>query len=98
MSSKRRTFDPETKMAVVKEVVEKGRSGAQVAREYGVPESSVYKWVRQYRTHPQDTFPGSGVLSRDTAQTIRLRREVKRLEAENEFLKNAAAYFARQKA
>ncbi len=77
----------ETKSAEVKQVVEKGRVGAEVAREYGIPEGSVYKWVKQYHARPINAFPGSGNLSGDDGELIRLRREVKRLEAENEFLK-----------
>ncbi len=34
------------------QLVESGQSGAQVARDLGLPASQVYAWCRKYRTVP----------------------------------------------
>jgi transposase len=45
---------------------------------------------------PQDVFPGQGHLPSEQEELRRLQRENARLAQENEFLKRAAAYFARE--
>ena len=42
-------------------------------------------------------FVGSGRILPENEETVRLKRENKELREENEFLKKAAAYFAKQK-
>ena len=50
--SRHRVYDYDTKLAVVKDRLERGKTVRQVMIEYGVPsESSVKSWCRLYRTN-----------------------------------------------
>ena len=46
--SKRRKFSREFKLAAVKKVVEKGLSLAEVSRDLGVSDNSIYTWKRLF--------------------------------------------------
>lgn len=72
-------------------VIETGRPIAHVARELGVGEQLLGRWVRLER----EVDGGVGELSVDErAELNRLRREVAELRKGNEFLGKAAAFFA----
>ena len=65
---------------------------AEVARDFDVSEESVRRWMRQADI---DDGIKDGLTSAEQAEVVQLRRNVRRLEMENEFLRRAAAYFAR---
>lgn len=70
------------------------RQTADPARQgTGISRSCLQNWMRQ-----ADIDDGSrtGVPSADKDEVAALRRENRRLEMENEILKRAAAYFARE--
>ena len=50
----------------------------------------------QLETHGDGAFPGQGVRTRKTDDSAALRAEVKRLREENEILKKAAIFFAKE--
>ncbi len=56
-------------------------------------ETGLQRWVRQAEV---DSGEKPGVSTDDKAELARLRREVRKLEMENEILKRAAAYFAKE--
>lgn len=88
-------YDMEYKREVCKRIVGDGESTAQVARELGISADTVYTWVSRYRQHGDKSFPGSGRIAPDDAEMKRLQRENRELREENEILKKAAAYFAK---
>jgi transposase len=89
----RRVFSPEFREEAAKMVIETARPIAHVAKELGINEVSLGKWVKDYRIkHAGDTEP-LGVSER--ARLRELEREARELRMENEFLKKAAAYFAK---
>ena len=94
MVEARRKFDEDFKQGAVRIVRETGKPIAQVARELGINEGTLGNWC----TKDRRLRDGSGAaLSEDErAELVRLRREVRRLETENEILKRAAAYFAKE--
>jgi len=93
MSRQYRKFSPEFRDDAVRLVIDSSRPIAQVARELGVNEGTLGNWVNAYRKeHAADKAP------LDVSERARLReaeRELRELRMENEFLKKAAAYFAR---
>ena len=87
-------FDREIKVAAVHEVLEGELTAFEVAQSYHVHENTIRKWVKQYQANPDDAFPGSGNLKPSEEELTNLRRKVRQLELENDFLKKTAAYFA----
>jgi transposase len=88
----RRVFNREFKIEAVRLVRERGVSVAQAARDLGVHENVIRKWVKQFDDDPGQAFPGQGNMKPEQAELERLRREVQKLKAERDILKKAAAY------
>jgi len=94
----RRTFSPDFKREAVK-LLERGeKEAAQIARELGIPRNRLYKWKEQLDKHGAEAFPGKpGRRPNSGADEVAaLKAENKRLQEENEILKKAAKYFARE--
>ena len=58
--------------------------------------SVLRRWVQECTTDSQQAFPGQGQMKPEQAELARLRREVVKLTAERDILKQAAAFFARE--
>jgi transposase-like protein len=65
---------------------------AEVAVDFGVAEESVRRWMRQADI---DDGIKEGLTSAEQAEVVQLRKNIRRLEMENEILRRAAAYFAK---
>jgi len=93
LSRPKRSFSPEFRLEAVKLVIDNSRPIVEVARELGVGEGTLGSWVARYRRDHAGEEP---VLSGSERERLRqLEREARELRMENEFLKKAAAYFAR---
>ena len=92
---KRRSFTPEFRADAVRLVREGSKSLPQVAKDLDLTESALRNWVRE-------ADGGEGKESADALSTaereelVRLRKEVRHLEMERDFLKKAAAFFAKE--
>lgn len=98
MGAKRRQFTREFKLEAVRLVTEGKQSIAEVSLRLGIRPDMLRAWKRQVEGRPRSAeknlFPGHG---KGVEQELkRLRREVERLEQERDFLKKAAAYFAKE--
>jgi transposase len=89
----KRTFSPEFREEAVKLVIDGSRPIAAVARELGIGEGTLGNWVAAYRRDHAGEEPPLNISERERLR--RLEREARELRMENEFLKKAAAYFAR---
>jgi len=95
MPRKRRSFTKQFKADAVKLVKTSGRSVGQVAKELDLTETALRKWVQQ-ATVDAGNGP-EGVLSTIEKQELaELRRENRVLRMERDFLKKAAAFFAKE--
>ncbi len=64
-----------------------------MARDLGIHDGTLGNWVNAYRrAHPEPDQPMNPV---ERARVQDLEDEIRRLRMENEFLKKAAAFFAR---
>jgi transposase-like protein len=89
----RRRFSPQFKAEAVQMVLETGKPIAEVARELGIHDGTLGNWVQAWRRdHPEPDQPLTPV---EQAQMKEMQDEIRRLRMENEFLKKAAAFFAR---
>ena len=84
----RRRFTREFKVEAVKLVKERGVAVRQAARDLNVHENVLRKWVKELGADPQHAFPGHGQMKPEQLEIERLRREVQKLKAERDILKN----------
>ena len=96
MARTRRTYTPEFKAEAVKLVTEQGYSVAEAARSLGISENLIRNWKQALHDQGIHAFPGQGNPSPFQEEVQRLRAENKRLLAERDILKKAAAFFARE--
>lgn len=89
----RRKFTAEQKAAAVRLVRETG-SISQVARDLDLTESALRNWVKQAEID-EGSGPAGALSSEEKEELRRLRAENRRLQMERDFLKKAAAFFAK---
>lgn len=91
--SERRKFSAQYKDEAVQLVIQSGRPIAQVARELGINEGTLGNWVKLWKQdNPEQEKPLTTV---ERARLREIEEENRRLKMENEFLKKAAAFFAK---
>ena len=88
-------FTDETKRRVVRQHIQDGRSLSSLAAEYGVSQATVSNWVRAYREEGQSNDAEKSNLEL-MEEVQKLRKEKAALQKENDFLKKAAAFFAKE--
>ena len=91
--TQRRRFSAEYKREAVAMLDTPGVSLSQIAAELGIGATVLGRWRRELRQEPVQAFPGRG-RSRDE-EVGQLRRELARVTKERDFLREAAAFFAR---
>ena len=96
MPRSRRTYTPEFKAEAVKLVTEQGYSVAEAARSLDIGETLLRSWKIAFQDQGSQAFPGKGCLPAVEEELRRLRADNKRLLAERDILKKAAAFFARE--
>ena len=78
----------------MKLVINTGRPVAVVARELGVKEQTLGRWVNLFKARQG---AGDGALSEtERAELARLRKENSELRMDRAFLKKASLFFARE--
>lgn len=92
---KRRSFSEEYKLEAVRLVREGKRSIASVARELGIYESSLGRWVKQYDVD-QGQGPEGALTTEEREELRRLRKENRQLREDREILGKATAFFAKE--
>lgn len=93
MAQKRRKFSSQFKAEAVQMVLETDRPVAEVARDLQINEGTLGNWVNVWRREHPETEPELSPVER--AHVAEMESEIRRLRMENEFLKKAAAFFAR---
>lgn len=75
------------------DLVAMGEPVAQVAKGLGISEGTLRRWMA---IDAVDSGRVEGLTSSEKRELIELRRKTRVLEMENEILKRASAYFARE--
>ena len=94
VSKFRGKYTPEFRDTAVREVTDKSRPIADVARELGLVEQTLRNWVAAHRER-HGTDPQELTVS-ERAKLKALEKEVRELRMENEFLGKATAFFAKK--
>ena len=95
----RRRFSPEFKSGAVEMATRPGATVSHAARDLAIGEGSLHEWIKQSRgaTTRGLSAPLNGPVGEtERDELIRLRREVATLRMERDFLKKAAAFFAKE--
>lgn len=91
--AKRRKFSEEFKREAVNLTRQPNATVSQVAHDIGVGSGDLFRWRRELEGNGK-AFPGSGV-PRDQ-ELLALKRELAKVKRERDFLRDAAAFFARE--
>jgi len=85
-------FPPEFKRDVVAVARRGDLNVAEVAADFDIAPESVRRWMKQADI---DDGIKDGLTTAEQSEVVQLRRDKRRLEMENEILRRAAAYFAK---
>ena len=96
MTKQRKHYETAFKLEVARMVIEQGLSVAQVIKDMNIGRTAINRWIKQYRTEQQGK-PGIGKPLTAELQHIRqLEQENRQLRSDNDLLKKASAFFARE--
>ena len=88
-----RAYPEEFRQRAVELARQREQSVSQIAADLGIAQSALHRWVRQADI---DEGQRDGLTTEERAELVRLRRANRVLAMENEILKRAAAFFARE--
>ena len=92
-----KTYTKQFKEEAVRMMESSHRPAAEIAMELGIRRNQLYKWKEQMENKEDKAFSGRGRPKKeDQSEVASLRQENERLKEENEILKKAAAYFAKE--
>ncbi len=89
-----RAYPEEFRRRAVELARQRERPVSQIAAELGIAQSALHRWIRQ--ADLDEGRRDDGLTTEERAELVRLRRANRQLELENEILKRAAAFFARE--
>ena len=95
MTRQRKKFGRKQKLEAVRQIEHGEKTLSEVGRELGVAASTVSAWRKEWQELGDKAFPGKGQSDSKDEELARLRREIASLKEDNEILKKAAAYFAK---
>lgn len=90
-------YDREFKLQTIQLIQEQGKSVAQAARELGLHENTLHRWIAEFKQDGTNAFPGSGQFKPEDKAMRDLQKRIRDLEEENEILKKAMHYFAKDR-
>ena len=88
-------YSTEMKKKIVIAHIQDGRTIASLATEYGVSTASINNWNRDYRREYKTTPEAMSELEL-MEQNRKLKQKLAETEKENDFLKNASAFFGKE--
>ena len=86
-------YPPEFRRRAVELARLREKPVAQIAEDLGISDGTLYNWMRRADV---DEGRKEGLTAEERAELVRLRRANRVLAMENEILKRAAAFFARE--
>ena len=89
--STRRKYSREFKIEATKLSYNSDKPVEAIAEKLGISQSSLNRWRREFGTDPDQAFPGNGQRKERAAEVVRLTKELKQAQLENEILKKAVA-------
>jgi len=100
MTEKRKPYKTYTKafkLEALRMLTESDRPASEIAMQLGIRRNQLYKWKEQMAKKGDVASAKRGRPKKaDQSEAARLRQENKRLQEENEILKQAAVFFAKE--
>jgi transposase len=90
---KRKKYNREFQLQTSRLVVEQGYTLKEASDRLGPCTWTIREWIKKYQATGE--LPGAGQVVPEAEEMKRLRKDNKQLQLENDILKKAAAYFAR---
>ena len=90
-----RRYTKEQREDAVRLVMVSGQSISRTAKDLGIPQNTLWNWVNQARIDAGEGSP-EAYTTEEKAELRRLRKELRQVTMERDFLKKAAAYFAKE--
>ena len=100
MDLSRAIYSRDLKLTVMR-ALDAGAARSEIARKYQLSRKLLERWRSEWQAQGELAFPGIGRRRtdlpgpEDTRRVVELERKIGPLTRENDFLKKAAAYFAR---
>lgn len=88
-------YDIEFKKKIVRLFLEEGRTKKSISNEFSVSVATISNWIKQFREECQINEKANDKYNY-MKENLRLRKELEDAKKENEFLKKAAAFFAKE--
>jgi len=92
--TRRKRYSAEFKREALRRANEDGVTDTLVAQDLGFSTRQLRRWRDETNSHGDNAFPGQG--NAQDKEMMLLKRKLAKVEQERDFLKDAAAYFARE--
>ena len=92
--TRRKRYSAEFKRQAISRANEEGVTDVLVAEELGINARQLRRWRDAAKRDGEEAFPGQG-NARDQ-ELMQLKRKLAKVEQERDFLREAAAYFAKE--
>ena len=96
MSQARRNFDTSFKLKFVQMIKDQGLCVGQICHDMKVGGTAVRRWLAQFDAEQLGQAGIGKPLTADQQRIRQLESENRRLQSDNDLLKKASAYFARE--
>ena len=100
MTTKRKpynTYTKEFKLEAIRLMDESDRPASEIAMNLGIRRNQLYKWKEQMTKNGDVPSAKKGRPKKDDqSELTKIKQELKRVKEENEILKKAAVFFAKQ--
>lgn len=96
MKKERRSFTAEFKLEVARMIVDQGMEVTAVCKDMKLGPTAVRRWADQYRAEQSGQSGIGKPLTAEQQRIRQLEQENRQLRSDNELLKKASAFFARE--
>jgi transposase len=92
---KKPLYDETYKKQTVQYIKESGKAVAEVAREMKIKDNTLYGWVKKYGGEPE--VSATQVFKSEDHRLREMQKQIRELQEENEILKKAMHFFAKDR-
>ena len=89
-------YETEFKLEVARMVVDQNINVSQIAKDMNIGETAIRRWVKQYQAEQLGQAGIGKPLTSEQQRIRQLEQENRLLRSDNDLLKKASAFFARE--